>query len=209
MSYILIPRQFQVSVTACLFCDAFNAEPIDPVPGPTLELPWMTAWLEAERALSRIAMQAPLAGFAGFGRDQAGIAADLWKQLQSAEPDLDGLRAGLIERYRRLFMPVVAPAAAAGAVSPDAAFLRCQRAAERFGRHATEIAIDAYGRLSAELATDDPAAPPITTLRELHELWVECGEAAYAAAAHGEEFAEAQAELLASLVELRHGERLR
>lgn len=169
----------------------------------------MIAWLEAERALSRITMQAPLAGLAGFGRDQAGIAADFWKQLQSAGPDLDGLRASLIERYRRLFMPVAAPAADAGAVTSGAAFLRSQRAAERFGRHAAAIAIDAFGRLSAELATDDPAAPPITTLRELHELWVECGEAAYAAAAHGEEFAEAQAELLASLVELRHAERLR
>ena len=34
-----------------------------------------------------------------------------------------------------------------------------------------------------------PEAPPITTLRELHALWIDCGEAAYAAAAHREEFA--------------------
>jgi hypothetical protein len=42
----------------------------------------------------------------------------------------------------------------------------------------------------------------VTTLRELHALWIDCGEAAWAAAAHGEEFAEAQAELLAAHVEL-------
>jgi hypothetical protein len=39
-------------------------------------------------------------------------------------------------------------------------------------------------------------------LRELHELWIECGEAAYAAAAHGEEFSAAQAELLAAMIEM-------
>ena len=50
-----------------------------------------------------------------------------------------------------------------------------------------------------------PEAPPITTLRELHALWIDCGEAAYAAAAHRDEFAEAQAELLAAFVELRAG----
>ena len=42
-------------------------------------------------------------------------------------------------------------------------------------------------------------------LRELHSLWIDCGEAAYAAAAHRDEFAAAQAELLAAFVELRAG----
>ncbi len=48
-----------------------------------------------------------------------------------------------------------------------------------------------------------PDAPPITSLRELQALWIECGEAAYAEAARREEFASAQAELLMALVELR------
>jgi hypothetical protein len=48
---------------------------------------------------------------------------------------------------------------------------------------------------------DDAGLPPISSLRQLHELWVDCGEAAWAEAAHGDEFAEAQAELLAAWVE--------
>ena len=55
------------------------------------------------------------------------------------------------------------------------------------------------------LAATGPEAQPITSLRELHALWVECGEAAYSQAAHREEFAAAQAELLSALVELRAG----
>jgi hypothetical protein len=54
---------------------------------------------------------------------------------------------------------------------------------------------------SRPLSASGPAAPPVTTLRELHALWIECGEAAWAAAAHRDEFAEAQAELLAAHVE--------
>ena len=70
---------------------------------------------------------------------------------------------------------------------------------------ATAIAIDACERLGASLSATGSAAPPITSLRDLHALWIECGEAAYAAAAHREEFAAAQAELLMALVELRAG----
>ncbi|HEX9708212.1 MAG TPA: poly(R)-hydroxyalkanoic acid synthase subunit PhaE [Steroidobacteraceae bacterium] len=177
-------------------------------------LPWMSAWLNVQQQLSQIAAGAAAAGsdpgadamrrLMEFGRDYTGIAAAFWSQMQSKEPDYSGLQSGLIERYRRLFMPVVA--AAAAPAETGAAFIRSQRAAERFGRHASAIAIDASERLTAALSATGPDAPPIASLRELHELWIECGEAAYAAAAHREDFAEAQAEFLAAMVELRSGE---
>jgi poly(hydroxyalkanoate) synthase III subunit E len=84
----------------------------------------------------------------------------------------------------------------------DAAWLRMQQAGERYARLALAIATDAGRRLVAALSASGPAAPPVTSLRELHALWIECGEAAWAAAAHGDEFAAAQAELLAAHVEL-------
>ncbi len=62
---------------------------------------------------------------------------------------------------------------------------------------------DAGRRLAEALAASGPDAPPITSLRELQALWIDCGEAAYAEAARREEFALAQAELLMALVELR------
>ena len=89
------------------------------------------------------------------------------------------------------------------AAAPDgAAWQRLQQAAERYARLALAIASDAGRRLVAALSAGDAAAPPVTSVRELHALWIECGEAAWAAAAHGEEFAAAQAELLAAQVEL-------
>ena len=84
-----------------------------------------------------------------------------------------------------------------------AAFERYQRAAARSTELAASIAHDASRRLAEALAASGPEAPPITSLRELHALWIECGEAAYAEAARREEFAMAQAELLMALVELR------
>lgn len=176
--------------------------------------PWLNAWLSAQQQLSELAKRPQAVhGEPGadamrrlmeFGNDYAGLAADFWRQIQTSEQDFTGLQAGLVERYRRLFMPVHLPEA--NPADPSAAYVRCQRAAERFGRHVSAIAIDAGLRLTAALSSTGPNAPPITSLRELHELWVECGEAAYAAAAHREDFAEAQAELVAAFVELRAGQ---
>ena len=62
-------------------------------------------------------------------------------------------------------------------------------------------------RLAAELADPAASGPPVTSLRQLHDLWVECGEQAYRAAAQGDAFATAQAELLMAMVELRFEQR--
>ncbi|MGH8129311.1 MAG: poly(R)-hydroxyalkanoic acid synthase subunit PhaE [Steroidobacteraceae bacterium] len=185
----------------------------------TSGMPWLNTWLEVQRAFSQLTEQGakgddPVAQgmrrLTEFANDYAGVAADCWRKLQAGEPDLGELRVSLVERYQRLFMPAIAPAApAANALASNAAFIRYQQASQRFGQQAAAISVDAFKRLSASLETNDPAAPPITSLRELHALWVECGEAAFSAAAHGDEFAAAQAELLASLVELRHEQMLR
>ncbi len=109
-----------------------------------------------------------------------------------AQPATVGSEAFLADQYRQLFAMPGLPAGLSGAAP-----------AERFGRLLNEVALDAARRLIAALADDAPGVAPITTLRELHALWIECGEAAWAAAAHREDFAAAQAELLASLVRLR------
>ena len=138
--------------------------------------PWLKTWADVQQQLSQLA----------------------------AAPDPVAMQAGLVEHYRRLFTPSFVPDAAA--TDTGAAFIRCQQAAERFGWQATAIAQDASERFRAALSATGPQAPPITSLRELHALWIDCGEAAYAAQAHREEFADAQAELLAAFVELRAGQ---
>ncbi len=183
--------------------------------GPGQDLPWMSAWLAAERQFAHFTVGGSLADgsaqsqaqqkLADYARDYAAIAAAFWNQLQSPRPDFEALREPLTERYRRLFMPPGAAAAGSDSSGAGASWIRCQQAIDRYARQATVIAIDACDRLRVALAASGPDAPPITSLRDLHALWIDCGEAAYSEAAHRQEFAAAQAELLTALVELRAG----
>ncbi len=140
----------------------------------------MAAWLEAQQALARLA-EAALATI----------------PAASAAPP------SFAEPYRLLFALAGLPAAGAGTGAPGASMRRYQLAAERISKLLNDTAADATRRLDAALAADGPDALPITSLRELQALWIDCGEAAWSAAAHREEFAEAQAELLAASVALR------
>jgi hypothetical protein len=105
-----------------------------------------------------------------------------------------------------VFAPAAFAAAAPAATrtaGSDAAWVRYQRATMRSAELASAIALEAGRRLAEALAQSGPEGPPITSLRELRALWIECGEAAYGEAARREEFAAAQAELVMALVELR------
>ncbi len=138
-----------------------------------------------------------------YAQGYAGIAAALWTTARPDQPDLGVLSKAFVEPYRRLFTPAGLDGAGSPPAGATEALQRWQLAAQRFAGESTAIAMDASRRLAAALEKSGPDAPPVTTLAELHALWIECGEAAYAAAAHGERFAAAQAELLTALVELR------
>jgi hypothetical protein len=141
---------------------------------------------------------------AGYAQEYAGILSVLSGALRGGPADPGTLRVPLEERYRQLFLPPGLQAfAGMNPATGGAVWLRWQQAVERLTRLAGSIAADAGERLAAALADTGPGAPPVTTLRGLHALWIDCGEAAWSAAAHGDEFAAAQAELLAALVELR------
>lgn len=134
------------------------------------------AWLQAQQAFLQLA---------GSG----------WASQATA----GGMQRLFADQYRALFVLPGLPLAPADAAAPGPWLARYQQAAERFSRLLNEIAIDAAERLAAALSDAGPPAAPITTLRELHDLWIECGETAWSAAAHREEFAAALAELLAAL----------
>jgi hypothetical protein len=120
-----------------------------------------------------------------------------------AQPAAGRAEENFASSYRQLFSMPGLPPGLAGARPPGYGPVRFQAAAERFGRLLNEIALDAARRLGSALAEDGPDAPPITSLRELHALWIDCGEAAWSAAAHRDEFAAALAEFLVALVVLR------
>lgn len=147
-------------------------------------MPWMTAWIDQQRQWVESAARVPGAGN-------------------------DAMRAIFADHYRQMFTPDFARIAPV----PDAlqasvaAMTRWQAATQRFGLQMAAIANDASQRLTAALLSDDAGLPPVTSLRQLHTLWIECGEAAYAAAAHGDESGAAQAELLGAWVELQAASR--
>ena len=134
-----------------------------------------------------------------------------WVEAAARVPGASGdaLRALFADRYQRVFTPNFARLAPVSDPPPAdaAAVMRWQAAMQRFGLQIAAIASDASRRLTAQLLSDDAGLPPVTSLRQLHRLWVECGEAAYAAAAHGDEYATAQADLLAAWVELQAASR--
>lgn len=142
-----------------------------------------------------------------FGEQYAGVLQDCWRLFGTALPPAEfaSLQAECQKRYQRLFMPVAVVPVAAADDGPAilAAAERCRQATEQFALQTSAIAADAFARFTTAVASTDEAMPKITTLRELHDLWIECGEAAYDAAAHGESYAGAQAELLTALIELR------
>jgi hypothetical protein len=172
---------------------------------------WTAAWGPAQKGSSAEAMTRRLLE---LGQDYAGIARDSWKFLGggSAAPagtDPAAMQAAFAESYRRLLMSDAPfdPRQTAAVASLSAAMARCQRAWQALATQAAGIAADASRRLAAALADEDPAATPVTSLRELHDLWVECGEEAWAAAVHQDSYAAVQAEWLAAIVELMQEQR--
>lgn len=191
------------------------------MPDPTDPIPWMRAWQDALQQMHAQPpglpedRQATAQRLNAFGGDYVAMAGDWWRMVaagatatggarKTAPVDFESLRADLTARYQQMFMPAFARAADLQPPEPAIAIAhgRWQSALQRAGQQTAAIAQDAFQRFSAALASTDAALPPITRLRELHELWIECGEAAYAAAAHREAFADTQAELLAAFVEL-------
>lgn len=176
--------------------------------------PWMAAWTAAMETLARGSAAGNVAQrLLDFGQDYAGFATSVWGQFSGAgQPPAAAqwqgsaaLQAALAEQYRRMISPAMPPQMTAASTMPalSEALARCQRAGQALAAQSTAIGADAARRLVAELSRTDAAAAPITTLAALHELWIECGEAAWAAAVHQDDYAAAQSEWLAALIELQ------
>ncbi len=165
-----------------------------------------------------------------FGDQYLGISREFWKLLEPAgqagsagpsaagmQPQLAALQesftAGLKQLYGQAMPGADALASWQGmaALGPGRermeqqarlqnAALRFQQALQRHGQLLSKVSSAAVARMTEQLTKREA---PVSSLRAVHNLWVECGEQAFAAAAHGAEFAAAQAELNTALVELR------
>lgn len=182
------------------------------------------SWTEAQQAFLQQAAQGEAEAvrrMQQFGDDYLGITRELWKYVESrgnpapgaappaSDAGLERLRDSLQQKFARLFAPSFDPLRAQQLATGRLtdATLRWQRATTRISELLSAVATDAVLRLAAELADPAASGPLVTSLRQLHDLWVECGEQAYRAAAQGDAFATAQAELLMAMVELRFEQR--
>jgi hypothetical protein len=138
---------------------------------------------------------------AAYGQQFAGLATLFTRPGPPGGPPFGAWQGPMLGAYQQLFAPA-SPGPFEAAAAGAAALARWQRAAERFGAIVGAVSNDACARLARALADD---GPPITTIAALHALWIDCGEAAWAEAAHRDDFADAQAELLASLAGLKAG----
>ena len=132
--------------------------------------------VEATAAFARFA-----AAFSNLSRPARGLAApDEWQRFTTQ------LRA-LAERFVADSFPAWPAAPGAG---PEWA-----SALEGWSQILAGIATDTANRFAAALAGRPPA-----TLRATFDLWIDCAEAAYQAAAHGDSFLAAQARLVNGFV---------
>jgi polyhydroxyalkanoate synthesis regulator phasin len=87
------------------------------------------------------------------------------------------------------------------------AALRYQQALGHFAEVLARISGDAVERLAKRVARRAQSSEPIGSFRAMYDLWVDSGEEAFAAAAHGAEFAKAQGALNHALMELKAEQR--
>ena len=176
------------------------------MPDTAIHAEWMSTWTGSHPELQR-----QFEAVAGMQ--------DICRRIvdcgRGGDPDaLERLRAAVVDCFAKLYVPpgtfgfaADLPLPASWRLPPEipaalvAAAARCQRASLHFNELVAMIAADSYERLVAAIWGPEASGPPIASLRELRDLWVECGEQAYAQAAHRVDFAAAVAESLAAAVE--------
>jgi len=79
-------------------------------------------------------------------------------------------------------------------------WLEHQRALEEYEAEFRHIALDSLTRLQQFVSTEQPAGKDVDSLRGLYDLWIDCGEAAYAERTATQDYAEKFARLVNSLL---------
>ena len=79
-------------------------------------------------------------------------------------------------------------------------WLEHQRALEEYEAEFRHVALDSLTRLQQHVSAEEPAGKNVDSLRGLYDLWIDCGEAAYAERTATPEYAEKFARLVNSLL---------
>lgn len=167
-----------------------------------------------------------------FGEGYLGVTRQAWRALEAAQGasaaqadlvrQLDSLKTQFAQGFAQVFPGMASATAPAtggmpGALPALGPARERQQAAERLARAAARyqqafaaftallgrVSSGAVERLAQRLSEGAGSGQSPDSLRAVYDLWVDCGEQAYAAAAHTPEFARAQADLNEALLDLR------
>lgn len=174
---------------------------------------WASAWVEQQRDLlhkSVAAQEEEAGGEAAEPADRKAGAAgpadacgDLLKQWRGAWSNAQGVRpsgpfSDLLER-----IPAIGPLREHTETWREVAEAqaRCDRLQQDLRAILFRVQHDALDLVQQRVREE-----PVQQLRDLHKLWVECGEEVYAKVAHGETYCRLQAEFGNAMVRLRAGQ---
>ena len=183
--------------------------------GTAKEGEWATAWIEQQREALRKSVGDDNQGVEGSEKAQAepGPAnpfdallkswRGMWSGASAVQPGPMGPFSELLER-----MPAIGPWREHA--ETWRAVMAAQAEVQKLERELREVlfrvqsdALDLVQERVRERSSDGSA---VRQLRDLHKLWVECGEATFAKVAHSEAYCKLQAEFTNATLRLRAGQ---
>ncbi|HEX7013784.1 MAG TPA: poly(R)-hydroxyalkanoic acid synthase subunit PhaE [Steroidobacteraceae bacterium] len=173
--------------------------------GRAADSDWIQAWIDRQRErLKRLAEEASRAAFGPEeerGQERWSELFGRWQELWTSSTAL-GMQswADLLGR-----VPALGPAREQiegwKELAETQAQVRELEAALR--ARLMQVQVEALSRLEQRVRVARESDEGIASMRELYDLWVECGEEVYAGVAHSEEYAELLAQLGNATMRLR------
>lgn len=180
--------------------------------GKPKQAEWTTAWIEQQREVLRKSVADSNQGVEGDGKAQAeaGPASSFdallktWRGAWSGAADATFAPAGQFSGLS-VRMPAIGPLREHAETWREMmeAQAECQKLEQELRAVIFRIQNDALDLVQTRVRERGSA---IGQLRDLHELWVECGEEVYAKVAHSDAYCKLQAQFANATVRLRAGQ---
>lgn len=183
--------------------------------GKAPEAEWTAAWIEQQREALRKSVDDANQRVEGGekARAETGPATSFdallaswrgaWSGAAAAEPAPAGAFSELLER-----MPAIGPWREHAEVWRDvmAAQAESQKLERELRAVLSRVQSDALDLVQERVRERSSGDAAVRQLRDLHKLWVECGEAVYAKVAHSDAYCKLQAEFTNATLRLRAGQ---
>lgn len=172
--------------------------------GPAADSDWIQAWIDRQRErLEHLAEEASRAASEPQERGQ-----ERWSELFGRWQELWSSSTALgVQSWADLLgrLPALGPAREQieGWRELAETQAQAQQLEAALRARLMQVQVEALSRLEQRVRAARESGEAIASMRELYDLWVECGEEVYAGVAHSEEYAELLAQLGNATMRLR------